>query len=459
LSVSRYAVFTLLLATCAFAGETALDRYVHQKDPSYQYKVVGAVHVAGYTTYVVELTSQTWRTPAELDRPVWKHWLTIVKPDRLASDTAFLVISGGNPKDSAPDHASPQDIEQAVLTQSVVAELQDVPNEPLGFKDDSHSYTEDSLIVHTWLKFMRTGDENWPIRLPMTKAVVRALDAIGEILGSSSGGGVKVDHFVLYGAAKHGWTAWTTAAVDPRVAAIIPAVDDQLNLEASLRHHFCVYGFWSPALRDYLDAGFLDLLGTPQSHRLMEIVDPYTYRDRLTLPKFIVNAVGDPNFTPDASRFYFDDLPGEKYLRYIPNTDHTLKNSDARESVIAFYQALLAGKPRPRLTWTFEPNGDIRVVTPDKPTSVKLWQATTKANRDFRLSSLGPAFRGTDLHDLNGGVYIGRVFKPEVGFTAYFVELTYPGIGKYPMKFTSGVRVSPDNEPFLPYQPKRPGKK
>ena len=60
------------------------------------------------------------------------------------------------------------------------------------------------------------------------------------------------------------------------------------------------------------------------------------------------------------------------------------------------------------------------------------------------------------LQDQNGGVYVGRVFRPEKGWTAYFVELTYPSGGKYPFKFTTAVRVIPDTEPFKPYQPKHP---
>jgi PhoPQ-activated pathogenicity-related protein len=50
---------------------------------------------------------------------------------------------------------------------------------------------------------------------------------------------------------------------------------------------------------------------------------------------------------------------------------------------------------------------------------------------------------------------VGLVPKPEKGWTAYFVELTWPSGGKYPFKFTTAVRVIPDTEPFPSYQPKR----
>lgn len=463
MNVLRSALLPVLLAGSLFTApllaadrETALDRYVHKPDASYHYEVVSNVHADGYTTYVVDLTSQTWRTAAEVDRPVWRHWLTIVKPDSVTNSTGFLWIGGGSVKDKAPARASQTYIDQALLTHSVVAELQGIPNEPLTFKEDGVSRNEDSIIAFTWMKYVHTGDDTWPLRLPMTKAAVRAMDTVTAVMAGAAGGGTKVEHFVVSGGSKRGWTTWTTAAVDKRVTAVIPAVIDLLNLEPSFLHHYKVYGFWAPAVKDYVEAGFMDWIGTPESKKLMEIVEPYSYRERLTMPKFLVNAAGDQFFLPDSSRFYFDDLKGEKYLRYIPNSDHSMKGTDARESSVAFYQAFLEGKPRPKLSWTFEKNGDIRVVTPDKPSAVKLWQATNPNARDFRLETLGPAYTSTDLAAKSSGVYVGSVAKPEKGWTAYFVELTYPSGGKYPFKFTTAVRVIPDTEPFKDFQPKRP---
>ena len=66
------------------AQETALDRYVSGSDAVYGGKSFTRSR-RGLPGYVLELTSQTWRTAADVDRPVWKHWLTIVKPRRTAS--------------------------------------------------------------------------------------------------------------------------------------------------------------------------------------------------------------------------------------------------------------------------------------------------------------------------------------------------------------------------------------
>src|SRR5258707_9796820 len=101
--VNRAALLALAFTACtAFAAETALDRYVKKPDPTYRYELVNTIPGAGYTTYVVDLTSQTWRTVAEVDRPVWKHWLTIVKPDTVTGTTGYLFITGGSVADKAP---------------------------------------------------------------------------------------------------------------------------------------------------------------------------------------------------------------------------------------------------------------------------------------------------------------------------------------------------------------------
>lgn len=105
-------------------------------------------------------------------------------------------------------------------------------------------------------------------------------------------------------------------------------------------------------------------------------------------------------------------------------------------------------KPRPRFNWKFEKDGSITVQTKDKPAEVKVWQATNAKARDFRLDMIGPAYKSAPVTAEKEGLYHIRVAPPAEGFTAYFVELTFATGGKYPLKFTSGVRVTPDRLPF-----------
>ena len=95
----------------------------------------------------------------------------------------------------------------------------------------------------------------------------------------------------------------------------------------------------------------------------MDIEDPYSYRTRFTMPKFIVEAAGDQYFCPDSSQFYYGDLPDEKLIRYIPNADHSLKGSDARDSVVAYYWTDRQGNAAPKYSWTFDADGSIHVHT------------------------------------------------------------------------------------------------
>jgi len=443
--VTRRAALILLAALPLLAGETALDRYVKTPDPHYKHEVVKTIPGKGYTVYVVELTSQAWLTEKEVNRPVWKHWLTIVKPDKVEHSTGFLYISGGSNRDRVPERADGFITAMAMDTNSVAAELRMAPNQPLSFFGESRQRVEDSIIAFGWDKYLNGGPDIWLARLPMTKSAVRAMDTITDVMKAE---GTEVNKFVVSGGSKRGWTTWTTAAVDSRVVAIVPAVIDLLNIVPSFEHHWRVYGFWSPAIKDYVENDIMKWSGTPRYKEMLKIVEPYEYRDRLTMPKFVVNASGDQFFLPDSSQFYWKGLKGEKLLRYVPNTNHSLGGSDARESIGAYYSMILNSKPRPRFTWKFAKNGDIEVRVTDKPAEVKLWQANDPEKRDFRLDTIGKAYKSTPLEETKTGLYVAKAPKPEKGYTAYFVELTYASGTKYPLKVTTGVRVTPDTYPF-----------
>lgn len=432
--------------------ETALDRYVATPDAHYGYRLVNSLAADGCTAYVLELTSQQWRDAAEVDRPIWKHWLTVVEPDVVRTNVGALIISGGSNDDRPPSHIDAALTLLARKTHAVVGELNMVPNQPLTFSDEASPRSEDALVAYSWDKYLRTGDERWPLRLPMTKSVVRAMDTVTAFCANDAGRGIRVDRFVIGGASKRGWTTWTTAAVDRRVVGIVPIVIDVLNIKPSAEHGYRAYGFWPPALRQYEEMGIMKWMGTRQMDALMAIEDPYSYRTRYTMPKFIINATGDQFFPPDSSRYYFDGLPSDTYLRYIPNCDHSLRGAavESGHSVLAFLHSIIDGTPRPRFSWLFD-TGAIRVHTATTPLSVKLWRAVNPNARDFRLEAIGRAFTSSYLHDQGGGTFVGEVLRPERGWAAYLVEMTYPSgtseIGDQ-FKVTTGVRITPDALPF-----------
>jgi PhoPQ-activated pathogenicity-related protein len=430
--------------------QTPLDRYVAAPDPHFAWKVIATDKARGVTATRLKLTSQQWLTEREVVKPIWTHDLNILRPSRVVSDIALLFITGGENDEPHPEPPPGFLLHIARDTGTIVAELRTVPNQPVVFQDDpKHELrSEDDFIAYTWNHFLRTGDDRWPARLPMTKSAVRAMDAVTAFCASADGGQVRVSKFVVAGASKRGWTTWTTAAVDNRVIAIAPVVIDMLNLEPSFEHHWQAYGAWAPAVKDYVDQGIMDWMGTPAFRALMRIEEPYEYRVRLTMPKLIMNASGDEFFLPDSSQFYIDQLPGETHLRYVPNASHGLEHTDAAQTLEAFYASIVSNRPRPRFTSSIEADGSLRVVAQDRPSAVRLWQATNSKARDFRLDTIGPAYRDTVLTPAGPNTWVARVQPPAEGWTAYFMELVFPSGGKYPLKLTTSVRVIPERMPF-----------
>jgi len=176
------------------------------------------------------------------------------------------------------------------------------------------------------------------------------------------------------------------------------------------------------------------------------------------MPKYVVNAGGDQYFPPDSSKFYFGDLKGPKFLRYVPNADHSLRGSDAQDSILAFYQSVLTKATMPRFSWEMAADGSIRVQAKDKPAEVHLWQATNPKARDFRLVAIGQAYKKARLDGNGDGIYVAKVAKPESGWTAFFVELTYDSGMKVPYKFTTQVGIVPDVLPHKIEESRKPGK-
>jgi PhoPQ-activated pathogenicity-related protein len=190
--------------------------------------------------------------------------------------------------------------------------------------------------------------------------------------------------------------------------------------------------------------------GTPQLRALAKIEDPYSYRSRYTMPKLIINAAGDEFFVPDSSQFYFGDLPPEKYVRYLPNTGHSLngQGGTAPDTVLAFCRSIIDQTPLPAMTWHFEGNDTIVVRTSAVPAAARMWEALNPNARDFRVETIGKAFNYHDLSDHGNNTYVAQLAPPNRGWRAFFVELAYPTASGKQFKMTTEVRVIPD---VLPY--------
>ncbi|MCP4642515.1 MAG: PhoPQ-activated pathogenicity, partial [bacterium] len=433
---------------CLLAGtawSTDLDDYVNAADPAYTWSLANTIPGAGYTDYVIYSESQDWLTAGEVDRTRWWHWMVVTVPDTVTNTTGLVALRHADNNQSMPGGNDGTLINIAVDTQSVVAYLGQVINGPLTFTGHVPIWS-DTQIAYTWDKFLRGERSEWLSRFPMAKSTVRAMDTVTAFCASLPGGLV-VDEFVVTGTSKLGWTTWATGAVDSRVVAIAPKVIDLLNLGPSFEHHYSALGYWAAAIHDYEDIGIPQWFGTRPFQDLLDQVDPYTYRARYTMPKYLINSSGDQFFLPDSSQFYWDDLPDSKWLRYVPNTGHGL-NSSAWDGFEAWYDAILTGATIPTFDWTKISADWIHVETvTGTPTQVLLWQATNPTNRDFNIDNIGAVYTSSVLAPTVPGQYDALVSAPPSGWTAFFVELTYNSGGPNPYVFTTEVSVTPDVYP------------
>jgi PhoPQ-activated pathogenicity-related protein len=437
---------------------TLLKDYVHAPDSTFRYEIVHKVPGDKADYLVLKMYSQHWLTTDIVDKTEWWHWVSMVVPKDSPYDTGMLWISGGSTNSKMPEEPDPLILAASTQTNSVVAKIHNVPFQPITFANDTFGERyEDEIIAYGWRKFLEGGakdeDAIWLARLPMTKAAKLAMDAVTEVIKSEYS--KTVSHYVVGGASKRGWTTWTTGAVDDRVVAIVPVVIDLLNLVPSFQHHWKNYGFWSPAIQDYEREGVMEWVGTEEFDRMMEITEPYHFRDDFkNKPKLLISAAGDEFFQPDSWKFYWDSLPGEKHVMYVPNSGHDVGDSDALPNMIAFYASILNKGTRPNYEWKIE--GDkILVMTDPKnpPVSVKLWSASNQLSRDFRIDAFGPNWVAEDIKMPEDGQLEVVMKTPEQGYRGYFVELTYGGAS--PIKVTTGVDVLPRTYPFEAFVPKR----
>ena len=438
-------------------ASTFLDEYVNAPDDSYGWQVAATHAGESVDTVVIDLVSQHWLTPEQVDRTEWRHWLVVAIPKETNSDAALLFIGGGsNAASGEADPPGPNErtIQIAAATGTVAAELRMVPNQPLTFHGDGQRRWEDDLIGYAWAHYLDTGNTAWLPRGPMVKSAVRAMDALEEFSAGREDV-ADIARFVVAGGSKRGWTTWLTGAVDSRVIAIAPIVIDVLNVDASMRHHFAAYGFWAPAIGNYVAHGIMQRLDHPRLAEIYRLVDPYAYLHRLTIPKLVLNAAGDQFFLPDSSQFYWDDLRGESYLRYVANADHGMDGTDALATLTAFHTLMVRGEKPPQLTWTHT-DGTLTALATPKPQAARLWQATNPRARDFRVETLGRKYASSPLEPNQAGTYTAQLPPPEQGWSAYFMEFDWNVGAAAPLKLTTEVVVTPNELPFANKPPGLP---
>ena len=437
-------------STAKESGISSLQDYVDARSRDLEWSIRDSIVSDGYRVYVLHFISQEWLTESELMDPQWWHWMTVVVPDSVQNDISLLFISGGSRHSEQPAEADSEFVQMALQTHSVTAKLHNVPNQPLEFVADQFGpRDEDEIIAYGWRKFLEAGatEEHlkWLARMPMTTAAVVAMDVLEELGDSIER---QIGTFVVAGGSKRGWTTWTTAAVDSRVIAIAPIVIDILNVVPSFAHHWRAYGKWAPAVNDYEREGIMEWQHSAEYARLIRLTEPYSLRASIDMPKMILNATGDQFFLPDSWQFYWSDLVGEKHLRYVPNSEHSMRDTDAWITLIAFYKMIIEGQDRPDFSWSVQ--GDTIHMTMGKirPDSIKVWRANNPQARNFQVDSIGRAYQASPIEVREDGKYKISVGVTKEGWTASFVELAFHERSGIPLKLSTGVIVRPDIYPY-----------
>ncbi len=392
-----------------------LKSFIAKPEPAYKWEKRGEQKLEGGTMYDLHLVSQTWKNGP------WEHRLVILKPDNVKHPEFCTLLNTGG---SGRNEEFQANMKLASTSGCMSAVLFNIPNQPLyGGK------TEDALIVYTWQQFFLSGDEDWPLHFPMAKAVIKAMDAVQECAKSEKL--PDITSFLVYGASKRGWTTWLVgAAQDPRVKAIAPMVIDTLNVAKQIPHQLEAFaGTPSEQIGDYTSGGMLKLINTPRGKKLMDLEDPYSYKDVLTLPKLLILGTNDPYWAQDALNLYWDDLKGPKWVSYTPNSGHGL---DDREHVYAtlsaFARSVSDKKKFPTATWSYSVNGsgvDLNVRSDTKPKSARFF-FNSAPTTDFRKLRNWTSVPMT----VNGKAVTGHMDPPGDGFKAVYGELEYEMDGK-----------------------------
>jgi PhoPQ-activated pathogenicity-related protein len=426
LHLDRSLIALLLAAVPGFARADApapppdLANYLRNDDKSFSWKSTGKVESDTGTVYDLDLTSQTWQGIT------WTHKLQVFMPKGAkVRPTMVLWNQGGTPSPTSGVIG----LRLAQKIGAPVAFLYGVPKQPL-----FDGKKEDALIAETFVRFLETKDASWPLLFPMVKSVVRAMDALQAFAKKEWDAEVKT--FVVTGASKRGWTSWLTAASgDPRVKAIAPLVIDTLNMPVQMKNQVAAFGKPSEMIRDYTERKLVPIPASGEGQRLWKMVDPWVYRDKLTLPKMIINGTNDPYWPLDALNSYWDDLKGEKHILYVPNAGHDLRETDkdgkkellperGLNTLSAFCKCQVFDLKMPKLTWKIVEKDDgcrIEMEFEGKLKKSRFWSANS-ASRDFRQAR----WRGDETGMLDETFMVTRIdnwsHRPDAGFRATSME-------------------------------------
>jgi PhoPQ-activated pathogenicity-related protein len=421
--------------------ENALHNYLTNNDKTFSWEIIERFKTEESDIAIIKLTSQEWRDLK------WIHQLTIISPSEINTDGALLFITGGSLKEGEPKWKGKNDgliktmAGLAVKNKAIVAIISQVPNQPL-YTD----LTEDALISYTLHNFTSERDFTWPLLFPMTKSAIKAMDAVQQYAKEELNH--EINRFVVTGESKRGWTTWLTGSQDPRVAAIAPMVIDVLNMPVNIDYQKKVWGDYSVEIGDYVKLGIAQNLSSPDGKDLTTMIDPYSYRVSLTMPKMIFMGTNDKYWPADAVKNYYFDIPGKNYIHYEPNVGHDIRNGAGTiKALSSFFNTVIYNHEHHACEWqvSYDASGTyLTVKASPELKNVTLWSCNS-TDQDFRNDK----YTSTDIQFDDPSEIVIKVDNPLSGFRAFYVDLTYPDPVEGTYSKTTRMFVEDSKELFL----------
>src|SRR5947199_4594810 len=165
-TIRRLALASVACLALAAPARASVIDYVKIPDKDYKWELKGKTETPDGTVYDLHLVSQVWQGIK------WEHQLQVYLPKGVKPGAKMFLYNQGG-KANAGTIAFGMDLARKM--HAPVAILYGIPNQPLlGGK------TEDALIAETFVRYLDTKDASWPLLFPMTKSLVRAMDALQD---------------------------------------------------------------------------------------------------------------------------------------------------------------------------------------------------------------------------------------------------------------------------------------
>jgi len=226
-------------------------------------------------------------------------------------------------------------------------------------------------------------------------------------------------------------------------------VIDILNMPVNLDYQMKVWNKYSEQIEDYVKIGIPQTVNTKEGKAINEMIDPYSYRKKLTMPKMLIMGTNDEYWTVDAIKHYIGQIPGDNHIHYVPNVGHDLGDKrQALQALNAFFGTTLTKQPYPICEWTVSTtktgvNLTIK-TTSDKLEDVTIWSANSTdmifQNEKWSGKSLGIKNEAT--------VSVNDMY-PTSGFRAFYVDLKYKALTGGTYTESTRMFVTDNDEIFL----------